>query len=195
MRINNRITLIILITLLCISCGKLSRGKAESEITKNMQLPQTETATLNKKFKKEHMAVVFGKLCLDNLNWFKNYETQLLELQSQGYITLKDDESYDECDNLYTHVILTEKGRKDLVKEDDGNYHIRVYDVTFGEVTGIVEYKDFGKADVRYTLKRTGYSEFGKYVYKLSYPNRNQAETINRLANFTKYDDGWRMGN
>lgn len=179
--------------IICSACDNLSRGKAKSEIIKNMQLPQAETAQLNKTFKKDHQYVGFGKVCFSNIKSFKNYETQLLDLQAKGYISLKDDEYYNDCNDLYTHVLLTNKGKRDLVKEDDNNYYIKICSLEFGEVTGIVEYKELKVADVNYTIVRKGFSDFGELVYKLSYPNSQRVETINRLTNFTKYDDGWRM--
>ena len=146
-----------IITLLVFTaCGELSRGKAKDEIIKDKQLPQTETVKLNKKFLKDHQYVGgFPKVCLNNYERFSQREKQLTELQEKGYITFKDDEYYDDCNDLYTNIILTEKGKKDLVKENNGQYEIKLCNIEFGEITGIVEYKEFKVADVKYTLVRT----------------------------------------
>ena len=193
MKNKARVSLILLIALCTFTaCNKLTRGKAKEEIIKKQQLPQSETVKLNKKFLKDHQFVGgFPKVCLTiGIDHFSSYEKKLLDLQSQGFITLKDDEYYDDCNDLYTNVLLTEKGKKDLIKEDDGIYTIKLCSIEFGDITGIVEYKEFGGADVHYTLKRTDYTDFGKMVNG----NKEQPETIERLANFTKYDNGWRMG-
>lgn len=185
-----------IITLLVFTaCGELSRGKAKDEIIKDKQLPQTETVKLNKKFLKDHQYVGgFPKVCLNNYERFSQREKQLTELQEKGYITFKDDEYYDDCNDLYTNILLTEKGKKDLVKEDNGQYEIKLCNIEFGEITGIVEYKEFKVADVKYTLVRTNISEFGKLVNSMSSFGGNIESTIPHLANFTKYDDGWRIG-
>jgi hypothetical protein len=192
-----KILYLVITILLFTACGGLSRGKAKEEIIKAMQLPQKETIKLNKRFLKDHQYVGgFPKVCLTiGMEKFHQYEKQLTDLQAQGYITLKDDDYYNDCNDLYTNVIITEKGKKDLLSETDGQYEIRLCSIEFGGVTGIVEYKEFKAADVRYTLVRTDYSEFGKLVKSINpYGNSQDITTIARLANFTKYDDGWRIG-
>jgi hypothetical protein len=187
----------VVVLVICTACGGLSRGKAKDEIIKNMQLPQTETVKLNKKFLKNHQFVGgFPKVCLNvGIDNFSTYEKQLTDLQTQGYITIKDDDYYNDCNDLYTNITLTDKGKKDLIREDDGVYEIKLCSVEFGEITGIVEYKQFGAADVRYTLERIDFSDFGKLVKSMTYYGNSQEQTtIPRLANFTKYDNGWRMG-
>lgn len=191
---RNHILFWVAVTMLITGCqGKLSRSKAKSEIIKAKQLPYPEYKPLNKRFIKEHQYVEFGKVCFNNINLFKDYASQLLEMQSKGYITLKDDTNFDNCNNRYTNVILTESGKKELVKEDPNNYYIRVSTIDFGEVTGIVEYKVLHAADVNYTLVREDLSEFGAMVTKLSNNNPNLPITINHLTNFQKSDNGWHI--
>ena len=56
----------------------------------------------------------------------------------------------------------------------------------FVEVNGIVEIKELNSAEVQYTTKRIDITTFGK-AYNIS------EEVFNNSANFTKYDDGWRI--
>ena len=65
---------------------------------------------------------------------------------------------------------------------------VKVATIEFGEVTGIVERKELNIAEVNYTTKRVNITPFGK-AYNIN------EETFNRSASFTKYDDGWRIGN
>lgn len=80
---------------------------------------------------------------------------------------------------------LTEKGKVYLISEDN----VEVATIEFGEITGIVERKEFNTAEVNYTLKRTKVTPFERIAFDLT------EETMNRNVTFTKYDDGWRIGN
>lgn len=79
---------------------------------------------------------------------------------------------------------LTEKGRQYLV---NGN-NFKLANRVFGEITGIVERKDLNISEVTYTEKITDITPFGKVL------GINE-EIIDRTVTFTKYDDGWRLGN
>lgn len=186
----------IYIVLLCFvilqSCSdKLTRNQAEKEIVKKMELPSMETLKLQKKYLTDHQPVQgFGMVCLKIGDFnFSEYENILNSLQKRKYINLKIDEYYNDCNDLYTNVELTEMGEEQLINETDGFFEIKLCDVAFGEITGIIEYTELQVADVNYTLKRENYTEFGLIMIN----NKKKDETIKRLANFSKYDDGWRM--
>ncbi|HUM51686.1 MAG TPA: hypothetical protein PK431_07705 [Chitinophagales bacterium] len=118
--------IIFLIVLTTSSCGKLTRGKAEAEIKKLHQIPKAENAPLYKRFRKEHQYVSgFGRVCLTDVPSYDRYEKQLLEFQRKGFITLKDDDYFDDCSDRYTNVILTQEGKKDLIGTDEDFYYIK----------------------------------------------------------------------
>ena len=85
---------------------------------------------------------------------------------------------------VYHNAMPTEKGKKFIIDN-----HVIVATEEFGEITGIVERKEFNNAEVNYTVKRINITPFGKLIFNLN------EETFNRTATFTKYDDGWRIGN
>lgn len=169
--------------------NNLSRSKAKDQIVKNLELPKVETVKLDKKYKKKHESRGFGTICLDNIKWYSEMEKILTELQSQDFITMAEEFEH-RCSDLNVIVTLTEKGKNSLINEKKSLYEIKLCDIEFGEVTGISEYKEYNAADVNYTLKKTNYTELGKIIKG---SHSNEAQTINRLANFSKFDDGWRM--
>jgi hypothetical protein len=114
-------------------------------------------------------------------------------MESLGFITLQKDEFYDECDDLYMNVILTEKGKKFLENENEEDYEIRFYELVFGEITGIVSFEEFSGADVHYTLKKDNFTDFGMLIEGVTEIKEENKE-IKKLENFSKYDDGWRLG-
>jgi len=82
----------------------------------------------------------------------------------------------------YNHIgNLTEKGRQYLAAGG-----VKVAKIEFGEITGIVERKEFNIAEVNFTERRQDITPFGRAlnIYE---------ETFNRSATFTRYDDGWRI--
>jgi hypothetical protein len=70
------------------------------------------------------------------------------------------------------------------VKERD----VRVATLALGEITGIRELEGVGVAEVSYTLVREDITPFGKIMFNMA------AGTLQRTATFTKFDDGWRIG-
>ena len=82
---------------------------------------------------------------------------------------------------------VTEKGKKYVVSDLDDLHNlieVRLATMEFGGVTGIVD-KEF-KAEVHYSKIRR-VTPFGK-IFNL------KEDTINKEIIFTKYDDGWRIG-
>jgi len=174
------------------SCkNKLSRSHAEDEIVKKMELPINEEIIIKKKYFVDHQQVMgFGMVCFpSSAPKFSEYENMLMELQNKGYINLKKDQFYNECNDLYTNVELTDKGKKDLLKENEGNYEVKLCEICFGEITGIIEYNEFQVADVKYSLIRKNYTEFGLILSN----NIKENESYEKSASFNKYDDGWRI--
>jgi hypothetical protein len=182
--------------LLMISCSdELSRSKAKEEIIKHNELPIPVTVELKKRFLFDHQYLPgFRKVCLNfNFDRFSNWEGKLNKMESLGFITLQKDEFYDECDDLYMNVILTEKGKKFLENENEEDYEIRFYELVFGEITGIVSFEEFSGADVHYTLKKDNFTDFGMLIEGVTEIKEENKE-IKKLENFSKYDDGWRLG-
>lgn len=104
-----------------------------------------------------------------------------------GYVSAKDWRRLYrdfECTGTASHIATpTEMGKKYIA---NGN-EVMVARIEFGEVTGIVERKEFNVSEVNFTIKRTNITPFGRIVFNLN------EETNTRSVTFTKYDDGWRI--
>lgn len=161
------------------SCSndELSRSRAEKLIKEKFSLPSFET---------EYFVITDCSMLARS-----RYSSKLKILENEGVITSKYDGNVMSCAYAY----LTEKGKQyqvgDEVKHDirDNTYRIivKVADVEFGEIKGIVERKQFNVAQVTYTLVRKKITPFGKIEFMLN------EGTIEKSVTFTKYDDGWRI--
>ena len=79
-------------------------------------------------------------------------------------------------------ALLTQRrlaGKKMVCDSYPGGDQIKVATIEFGEITGIIERKEFNVAEVNYTERRTNITPFGT-AYGL------YEETFNRSASFTK---------
>lgn len=197
------------------SCNnKLSREKAESLIIAKYNLPQEETEAIDLY---EQTSTKFKTSSKDDHN-VPSKQGVMLFLEQEGLITYNielissdiDEIWWDDAtgfgygvelndvehlksngyrqefriDETYSHTgILTEEGTQFV-----SGRGFRTAKLVFGEITGIVERKDFNIAEVNYTLRRVDITPFGRAL-------NVSEETIFRTANFTRYDDGWRINN
>lgn len=177
MKSIKKITAVFLLAISCIllfSCGskELSRGKAEELIKEKFNIPGNEVKDVNLGYENEVSTMqTYDKLANEGLMRCNHY---LLVINSSE---------------------LTDEGKKYVIgstKHDNVNgndfIQVKVADLDFGEITGIVEQKEFNTAEVNYTLIRKNLTPFSAAF------NINEG-TINKSATFTKYDDGWRINN
>jgi hypothetical protein len=83
-------------------------------------------------------------------------------------------------------VELTEMGRKYLIKEDEKSYTVCLWETDLKEISGIQERPEIKAAQVEYILFNTNITPFGSIF-------SNQKNEQNRTANFSLFDDGWRI--
>lgn len=187
-----------ILILFLFGCSKeLSRVEAEKQIKQKFHFPQKEFL----EFQNKEQASIVAYLQWDEqyggkLQYLTNNtypKSQLFSnLESAGLITINKKRvdinrqlgytgarryDYEE----YYNAVFTDKA-KPLVQ---GN-SVQLATIEFGEITGIVERKEFNIAEVQYTTKRTNITAFGKAYYK-------NEEVFNYSTTFTKYDDGWRL--
>lgn len=86
---------------------------------------------------------------------------------------------------------LTPEGEKYYIGTVKGDgitqyINVKLADLEFGEITGIKSYPENSSAFVKYTIKRINITPFGDL-------QGLKEETIEKGANFEKFDDGWRL--
>ena len=83
-------------------------------------------------------------------------------------------------------VSLTDEGKKYLVQDNGKSYFVNLWETDINEITGIQEMKEAKIAKVDYTISNKNITPFGEI-----FNDKNQITTMS--ANFTLYDDGWRI--
>lgn len=181
---------IIAVAFLLQSCGKeLSRSKAKELIISDKGLPYDETVRLPKKYyvRQYNEGGWLPAVGLWGGEKYSDEKDKLDMLLSQGVITLEDiDERLPNGLHwVYKEIRLTEEGKKYLTEENEETLVMRSCTIDFGEVTGIQTDEQYGASDVHYTLVRKNITPFGQHLSQ---------DPIDKLANFSLYDDGWRIG-
>jgi hypothetical protein len=177
----SKMLFVVLTAQLFLGCsnGKLTRGKAE-ELLKAAKKSQFD----------KYEVIITEHTCTKHLP----YDTGDYEaLKKEGLL------NYEIINVEGMHVLqanLTKEGEEYLEpnhKPEDIPYDpdhkfvkVKTFQLEFGEVTGIMEYKDHNQAMVEYTFIKKP-TPFGRISYHLD------EEKIREKATFMKYDDGWRL--
>jgi hypothetical protein len=105
------------------------------------------------------------------------------ELTKKGYVKYYGNL---EClGNAYHNATFTSKGKEFTLS----NGQVITSTIEFGEITGIIQSENGNSARVEFTLNRTNITPFGRIVFNLKEDHEN------RILDFIKYDDGWRIQN
>ena len=160
-----------------ISCNSnLSRNNARNQIVAQFKLPATYTWTL------------------------QEYDSYCKTLISKGLFTEQKSEQNSSNNNNSSGGIfirpvyirlgfpydITELGKKYLVQYDsEYNPTVILGDLIFDEITGISKIDQYN-TEVHYTLKCSNITPFGEVLL-------SDNGSIQKVANFRKYDDGWRI--
>ena len=167
----------------------LSRSQAAAIIKEKLQFPKMTKACVPK------IHHVYN-------NYGENDEMMplLTKMQDNGLIILSNREQG--MGENY-NVALTSEGQKYLVSTDEDCYYVRLFNVDFDAVTGIVEFEQPKKyASVEYSTKRvdqTPFNDFarsaGNSIYLNYLGSMAQSDHFeeNQTINIIKYDDGWRV--
>lgn len=179
--------LLVPILFLC-ACGGngLSRTRAAELIAKDQKLPATQTIVFGTYIKKSWSDPSWmPAVCLVNGERYSDVQQQLAEWQGKGLISIGEAaEHKGECHYLWATTALTEEGKKYLVKESGGAHEVKIYDLAFGEVTGIQINEQFKSAQADYTVTKINISPFAGRI--------STEPTQSRMA-FALFDDGWRI--
>jgi len=146
-------------TLLLYSCdGQLSRSKAEELIVERLHTPYPKTLSVHKVYT-EHS----DGLELDSHRLGGWGEAPVEVFANKGMLSLIDKVS-DDKSWRGKEVEPTEEGKKYIVGFDaqKNEYAVRLCDMAFGEITGVVMSPDNKQARVEYTLVRENLTPFGE---------------------------------
>lgn len=170
------------------SCNnKLSRKNAEEQIIEKLGLPFKEKKTIE-----IADGTIYSHLTENKLKKYENAGLLKIKQENVGMsIRLRGGRNRPNGIRGY----LTPEGKKYAASEPrkivySNTEEIDVYVATlhFDEITGIITNTENNTAQVEYTLIRKDITPFGRTGYNLV-----AGKKINQSANFTKYDDGWRI--
>ncbi|MEK6320241.1 MAG: hypothetical protein AABN33_01020 [Acidobacteriota bacterium] len=172
--------------LLCSCSNDLSRQKAAELIARQQKLPAIETIQLGKSYLKESRHDSWGVCMVIGDKYSDSGVKERLDgLQAKGLISIGEKKQHEgECNYVWATVELTDEGKKYLVKDGDGEYQIKVNELTFGEITGIQIHEQFKTAEADYTVRKINLTPFGGNI---------STAPMNRRATFALFDDGWRI--
>lgn len=174
------------------ACGcsnDLSRPKAVELISAQQRLPMPQTITVADRYLKRSWnrpVVGFGTvtLCTYDGETYADVEQRLLYYQAQGLISVGFVTNDGNCPAIWATVSLTNDGKKYVSAESGGVHQVKVFDLAFGEVTGIQPNEQFTAARADYTLKMINVTPFGGNI---------ALDQVTRSATFARFDDGWRI--
>ena len=174
-------------TVICSCTNKeLTRSQAEQIIKEKFQYPLELPV-------QPFITTAFVSMDDQNTDKISYFHDYFDKLQREGILTYT--KEVDSSGSPYFWVFtvtFTDKGKPFVVGPVDlgyaghGNlYHnVKTGYLNFGEITGIVERKEFNIAEVNYT-DTTDFTPFGKFL--------GVQQSFSHTVTFTKYDDGWRI--
>ena len=181
-----RALLVLVVVVSACSGNNLSRQKAAELISRQLGLPAAQTIVIGTYIKKSWSDPSWlPAVCLVTGERYSDVQGRLAEWESRGLITIAESRQHQgECNYLWATTSLTDEGKKYLVKESGGALEVRVYDLGFGEVTGIQINEQFKAAEADYTLRVINITPFAGNV---------STEPRGGKATFSLFDDGWRI--
>jgi len=193
---------IIIIAIVFSSCQKhLKREDAKSQITSHdgvVYFPTKKTYEIVKGFIKDMHTEGRGVTAVIGDDEFKPKEENIYKYKDLGLLSIEETPQREETTQFLfgttvrtwtsVKVSLTDKGKQYLEKEDNNNFIVRLWTVDIKEITGIQENEQFKVASVEYIIHNTDITPFGEV-----FSDKNQESK--RVAQFTLFDDGWRISN
>jgi len=177
-------------TFFIISCGNdLSKSHAQELITKKYKFPVAETLDIEKSYLKTYSNYYFSEYgglpqaCIVRGTNYSGVKKWLTGLEQSGLIELSEEGPIGNCKIYRMVVSLTKEGRYYLVSEDKDKFRVKISDIVFGTITGIITHEQQKYAEVNYDLVRR-HTPFGNYQTK---------NIISKNERFSLFDDGWRI--
>lgn len=168
------------------SCNdyRLSKNEAESKIKEYMN------TKINKSVNEDIHAVVRKWIGEQIDNQFEVESSEIKPYLEAGLLSINNKDYRQDTHKIWYIYKLTEKGNPYLIREskNEGNYPIftvKLFDIEFDDITGIKEITP-NEFSVEFTIKKVNKTPFEELKEK-------QKDTSTLIAEFQKYDDGWRL--
>ena len=174
LNVNFHLLLMAIIILSTTSCQKkLTRPEAELQIKQKLQLPKDELKEIELKELQSQVSVFTDTRTGDKYEQIQtNHDKSVLffDLEREALINIRIGKTalfdvnlwymYEKRQDYQTFFIgsFTDKAKPYV----QGN-SVKVSSIIFGEITGIIERKEFKSAEVQYTTKRTGLTPFAMF--------------------------------
>jgi hypothetical protein len=180
----------------CGNSNELTREKAKEQISK--KYPQIVQDIIQKQIEIPTQVQSGPGSFGWHLDTIRNYQ----QMDKEGLIKLTDRKPVMPYISPYTgptgpirsyiyQVKLTSEGEKYLISKRDGASMVKLGEITFGNITGLLKDPSGRVAQVEYYTEVKNYTPFAKYFGYES----NRVTRSNRVEHFMRYDDGWRIGN
>lgn len=189
--------LLLFIITIASSCQKhLDRATAKRMIIENENYPIKQNHEITKAYIKDMNTEGLGVTIVLGEDDTKKEEKIIAQFESIGLLKLEQTPHREETSawllgttvRTWTsvEVELTDLGRNYLLSENEKLFTVMLWETDVKEITGIQERPEFKIAQVDYTIFNKGITPFGSIF-------RDKNDEHKRTADFSLYDDGWRI--
>ena len=194
---NKSIFLLLIIFSITTSCQKhLDRADAKRMIAENKNYPQKQNYNITKGFVKDMNTEGRGVTIVLGEDETKKEENTIKQFESMGLLKLTETPHREETSAWLlgttvrtwksVKIELTDLGRNYLVSEDDKIFTVMLWETDVKEVTGVQERPDLKIAEAEYVIQNINITPFGSVFSDKNMEHKRSAE-------FSLYDDGWRI--
>jgi hypothetical protein len=191
------IFLLLIIALSATSCqNHLEREDAKKMIVNSENYPIKQNYEITKSYIKDMNTEGRGVSIVLGEDEFKEKEKTIEQFKEMGLLTLNEVPQREETTAFLlgttvrtwtsVEVSLTETGNKYLAQKKENSFEVNLWETDINEITGIQEMQDQKAATVEYTISNKNITPFGSV-----FSDKNKVRQ--KSANFSLYDDGWRL--
>jgi hypothetical protein len=194
---KNIFILLSAIPVLTTSCKKhLSKKNAEAQITATGHYPVIKEYSFTKAFTKDMNTDGNGVTVMIGEEEFKEKQKMIEDFEKKKLVAFTEEPHREEITawllgttiRTWTTVSisLTEEGKKYMIRENNDNYTVRLWETSIDKINGIHETNGGKNAEVYFLISNKNITPFGE-----SFEERNIK--TNRTMYFSLFNDGWRI--
>lgn len=185
--------------LIATSCkNHLSRESAKEQIIKTEGYPKTKNYDFPKEFTKDFVNQSDQVIATIGEDDWEKEKAIIAEFEKSGLIKFEETPQSKEIPGLFFNrpsgfqtwtqvkVLLTDEGKKYLIKEDSKSYTVKLWDTDINDISGVKEMEGGKTTTAEYSISNKNITPFGN-----NFNDKNAI--IQKTSYFSKYDDGWRL--